>query len=315
MDLRINIAEARPPAPSETANNNNNNDDNDDDNNNNNNPLFLFLILPLLPLPLPIHLPILLLRHLLLPLLSAAPLAAAARLAGQPEERRTETEYGANSRGTCALQGGHRRTQRDPILRTRPTGGGGCRLHLLLERSPQGRATRGGCRLRHPERHRETTALSVAGHQRSPDEPPSASPPGRQIRHHHQRLRSADDSPDAARDKVYEDLHALLATVSKADKLIVLGDFNARVGTDHTAWRGVLGPLGLRGSNDNGLLLLRTCTGHRLILTNTFFCLAEPPGEGHLEASSVASVAPAGLCPRPEARSAGRAGDEVDRGR
>nr|VZI38644.1 unnamed protein product [Spirometra erinaceieuropaei] len=82
-------------------------------------------------------------------------------------------------------------------------------------------------------------------------------------------------SSDAVRDKFYEDLHALLATVSKADKLIVLGDFNARVGTDHTAWRGVLGPHGLRGSNDNGLLLLRTCAEHRLILTNTFFCLPE----------------------------------------
>nr|VZI49773.1 unnamed protein product [Spirometra erinaceieuropaei] len=83
-------------------------------------------------------------------------------------------------------------------------------------------------------------------------------------------------SPDAAaRDKFYEDLHALLATVSKADKLIVLGDFNARVGTNHTAWRGVLSPHGLRGSNDNGLLLLRTCAKHCLILTNTFFCLPE----------------------------------------
>nr|VZI21882.1 unnamed protein product [Spirometra erinaceieuropaei] len=83
-------------------------------------------------------------------------------------------------------------------------------------------------------------------------------------------------SPDAAaRDKFYEDLNALLATVSKADELFVLGDFNARVGTDHTAWRGVLGPHGLRGSNDNGLLLLRTCAEHRLILTNTFFCLPE----------------------------------------
>nr|VZI38811.1 unnamed protein product [Spirometra erinaceieuropaei] len=82
-------------------------------------------------------------------------------------------------------------------------------------------------------------------------------------------------SPDAVKDKFYEDLHALLATVSKADKLIVLGDFNARVDTDHTAWRGVLGHHGRRGSNDNGLLLLRTCAEHRLILTNTFFCLPE----------------------------------------
>nr|VZI29711.1 unnamed protein product [Spirometra erinaceieuropaei] len=82
-------------------------------------------------------------------------------------------------------------------------------------------------------------------------------------------------NPNTVRDKFYEDLHALLATVSKADKLIVLGDFNARVGTDHTAWRGVLGPHGLRGSNDNGLLLLRTCAEHRLTPTNTFFCLPE----------------------------------------
>nr|VZI29210.1 unnamed protein product [Spirometra erinaceieuropaei] len=88
-------------------------------------------------------------------------------------------------------------------------------------------------------------------------------------------------SSDAVRDKFYEDLQALLATVSKADKLIVLGDFNARVGTDHTAWRGMLGPHGRCGSNDNGLLLLRTCAEHRLILNNTFLCLLErekPPG-------------------------------------
>nr|VZI09628.1 unnamed protein product [Spirometra erinaceieuropaei] len=92
-----------------------------------------------------------------------------------------------------------------------------------------------------------------------------------------ERLLSADEQPRRRRRQrqIYEDLHALLATVSKADKLIVLGDFNVRVGTDHTAWRGVLGPHGLRGSNDNRLLLLRTCAEHRLILTNTLFCLPE----------------------------------------
>ncbi|BHF58724.1 hypothetical protein SprV_0100167900 [Sparganum proliferum] len=191
----------------------------------------------------------------------------------QSEEQPTGTEDGASGTRTGALQGGHRRTQRDPILRTRLTGGGGCRLHLLLEWSPQVRETRRECRLRHTERHRGTTALFAAGHQRSSDEPPSASLGWGQIRHHHQRLRSADDQP--RRRKRQKDLHALLAAVSKADKLIVLGDFNVRVGTDHTAWRGVLDPHGLRGSNDNGLLLLRTCAEHRLIMTNTFFCLPE----------------------------------------
>ncbi|BHF72843.1 hypothetical protein SprV_0401591400 [Sparganum proliferum] len=79
-------------------------------------------------------------------------------------------------------------------------------------------------------------------------------------------------SPDAERNKFYEDLHALLAIAPKADKLIVLGDFSARVSTDHATWRGVLGPHGLNSSNYNNLPLLRTCAEHRLILTNTF-CL------------------------------------------
>ncbi|VDL97026.1 unnamed protein product [Schistocephalus solidus] len=80
-------------------------------------------------------------------------------------------------------------------------------------------------------------------------------------------------SSDAAKDKVYEDLHALLSTVWKVEQLIVLGDFKARVGMNHSAWQGVLGPHGLGSCNDNGLLLLRTCVEHCLLLTNTFFRL------------------------------------------
>ncbi|VDM00211.1 unnamed protein product [Schistocephalus solidus] len=49
-------------------------------------------------------------------------------------------------------------------------------------------------------------------------------------------------SSDAAKDKFDEDLHALLATAPKDDKLIVFGDFTARVRTDHVAWQGVLAP-------------------------------------------------------------------------
>ncbi|VDL91334.1 unnamed protein product [Schistocephalus solidus] len=52
-------------------------------------------------------------------------------------------------------------------------------------------------------------------------------------------------SSDVAMGKFHEDLHTLLATVPKEDKLIVLGDFNARVGTDHAAWQGALAPHGL----------------------------------------------------------------------
>nr|VZI41569.1 unnamed protein product [Spirometra erinaceieuropaei] len=68
----------------------------------------------------------------------------------------------------------------------------------------------------------------------------------------------------AARNKFYKDLHTLLAPVPKADKLVVLGDFNARVDTNPIVWIGLLGPHGLGGFNGSGLLILRTCAKQRL---------------------------------------------------
>uniref|UniRef100_A0A183SIT3 Endo/exonuclease/phosphatase domain-containing protein n=1 Tax=Schistocephalus solidus TaxID=70667 RepID=A0A183SIT3_SCHSO len=88
-------------------------------------------------------------------------------------------------------------------------------------------------------------------------------------------------SSDATKEKFYEDLHNLLATLPKANKLIVLGDFNTRVGTDHATWQGVLGP-------------------HSLV------------GESHVDVPSVAVLVAAGLFSRPEAISTGRAGDQGD---
>ncbi|BHF68917.1 hypothetical protein SprV_0301195800 [Sparganum proliferum] len=78
---------------------------------------------------------------------------------------------------------------------------------------------------------------------------------------------------DEIKTSFYEDLHTLLTFVLRAGTLIVLGDFNDRVGTDCATWRGVLDPHEIAGCNDSGLLLLGTCTGHRPLLTNTFFRL------------------------------------------
>ncbi|VDL92061.1 unnamed protein product [Schistocephalus solidus] len=99
----------------------------------------------------------------------------------------------------------------------------------------------------------------------TPDEPPPASS-GRPFDTIISAYAPPMTSSDAAKDKFYEDLHALY-------KMIFLGDFNARVGTGHAARQEVLGPHGLGSCKDNGLLLLRTCAEHRFLLTNTFFRL------------------------------------------
>ncbi|BHF59627.1 hypothetical protein SprV_0100258800 [Sparganum proliferum] len=73
-----------------------------------------------------------------------------------------------------------------------------------------------------------------------------------------------------AKTKFQEELHALLGSILKTDKLIVLDYFNIRIGTDCAVWRGELGPQEIVGCNDNGLLFLRICAEHRLLLTDIF---------------------------------------------
>lgn len=46
-------------------------------------------------------------------------------------------------------------------------------------------------------------------------------------------------------EQFYYDLNSVLNSVPKSNKLILLGDFNARVGTDYNIWPGILGKNGV----------------------------------------------------------------------
>ena len=73
---------------------------------------------------------------------------------------------------------------------------------------------------------------------------------------------------DEVKDKFYDDLDSVISAT-----LILLGDFNARIGTDHQTWEGLIGTEGIGKCNSNGLLLLRKCAEHELLITNTVFRL------------------------------------------
>ena len=76
-------------------------------------------------------------------------------------------------------------------------------------------------------------------------------------------------NPDEVKERFYEDLKDAISAVPRSDKLIILGDFNARVGSDHMSWEGVLGRHGIGKSNSKQ----QTCAAHGLLITNTVFRL------------------------------------------
>ena len=69
----------------------------------------------------------------------------------------------------------------------------------------------------------------------------------------------------------YKQLENILKRIPKDDKIVLLGDFNARVGENESIWNGVLGKFGTGRANSNGELLLSICTEHQLVITNTCF--------------------------------------------
>ena len=64
-------------------------------------------------------------------------------------------------------------------------------------------------------------------------------------------------NPDEVKDKFYDYLDSVISATPRTGKLILVGNFNARVGTDHQTWEGVIGTEGIGKCNSNGLLLLK----------------------------------------------------------
>ena len=66
----------------------------------------------------------------------------------------------------------------------------------------------------------------------------------------------------------YEDLQDLLELTPKKDVLFIIGDWNAKVGTQETP--GVRGKFGLGMRNEAGQRLIEFCQENALVIANTF---------------------------------------------
>ena len=78
-------------------------------------------------------------------------------------------------------------------------------------------------------------------------------------------------SDEEKKDRFYEELDQTIRKTPSTEQVILLGDFNARVGADHESWSKCLGHYGTGKMNDNGQRLLELCTRHDLCISNTLF--------------------------------------------
>jgi len=73
------------------------------------------------------------------------------------------------------------------------------------------------------------------------------------------------------KDEFYKQLDNILSSIPRHDMSLLLGDLNARVGKDVTAYPNVIGRHGMGEVNDNGQRLLDTCSTHGLVIAGTMF--------------------------------------------
>jgi len=76
---------------------------------------------------------------------------------------------------------------------------------------------------------------------------------------------------EADKTAFYLLLDETLQRIPATDKIILLGDFNSRIGRDHTLWNGAIGRHGIGSCNADGESLLNLCNSHDLVITNTVF--------------------------------------------
>ena len=77
------------------------------------------------------------------------------------------------------------------------------------------------------------------------------------------------NTEEAEVERFYEDLQDLLELTPKKDVLFIIGDGNAKVGSQEIP--GVTGEFGLGVQNETGQRLIEFCQENALVIANTLF--------------------------------------------
>ncbi|VDP87585.1 unnamed protein product, partial [Schistosoma mattheei] len=80
-----------------------------------------------------------------------------------------------------------------------------------------------------------------------------------------------NDYDEDAKDQFYNRLQSIVEKCPTKDLTILMGDFNAKVGTDNTEYEDIMGRHGLGERNENGEIFANLCAFNKLVVGGTIF--------------------------------------------
>jgi len=73
------------------------------------------------------------------------------------------------------------------------------------------------------------------------------------------------------KEKFHQQLHETIIAIQKRDVIIVMGDMNAKIGSNNEGLERVMGRHGIENMNENGELFSELCASCDLIIGGTVF--------------------------------------------
>ncbi|VDP26766.1 unnamed protein product [Schistosoma margrebowiei] len=80
-----------------------------------------------------------------------------------------------------------------------------------------------------------------------------------------------NDYNEDAKDQFYDRLQSIVEKCPTKDLTILMGDFNAKVGTDNTGYEDIMRRYGLGERNENGERFANLCAFNKLVIGSTIF--------------------------------------------
>ena len=80
-----------------------------------------------------------------------------------------------------------------------------------------------------------------------------------------------NDKSDEVKDEFYNQLHSILSRLRDQDINILMGDFNAKTGSDNTGYDEVMGRHGLGEMNENGERFADACALNNMVIGGSVF--------------------------------------------